>query len=177
MAYNNVNDLGRLVSTQEVKNTIASSNFDGTLITADLIKIAEITHIEKSISREFYEELVSEHDSATLSPANQTLMDDFLVRCLSWFVKLEVMNDVMYNTTSSGVMENIDDFSTGVDAKQFDLIKQDVYRKANLFLQDMLDYLNDSVIIQNYPTYKNNRKEVSVMNNSTPSKSHGVIFH
>jgi hypothetical protein len=177
MAYTNVNDLSTLVTVTEVKNTIASANFDGSLITNDIIKIAEITHIEKTISREFYEELVTQHHAASLNPYNQTLMDDYLVRTLSWFVKLEVLNDVMYSTTSSGIMQNIDDFSTGVSPKQFDLIKQDVSRKANLFLQDMLDFLNDDAIIVNYPTYKSNRTEVNVMNNDTTNKAHGIIFH
>ena len=177
MAYNNVNDLDTLVSVAEVKNTIASVNFDGSLITNDIIKIAEITHIEKSISREFYEELVTQHHNGVLTNPNDTLMDDFLIRCLSWFVKFEVLNDVMYNTTSSGVMVNIDDFSQQVSQKQFDLIKQDVYRKANLFLQDMLDYLNDENNIANYPTYKTNRMEQSTLNNDTTNKAHGIIFH
>ena len=178
MAYTNVNDLDSLVSPAEVISTIANSNFDVGLITPDIIKIAEITHIEKSIGREFYEELVKQHHSTgVLGAANQILMDDYMTRCLSWFVKLEVLNDTMYNTTSSGIMQNIDDFSQGVSPKQFDLIKQDVYRKANLFLQDMLDYLNDSLIAPSFPTYKKNSPEKSVMNNVTASKSHGIIFH
>jgi len=178
MAYTNVNDLDELVTSVDVKLCIASSNFDADLITKDIIKLAEITHIEKTIGREFYEELVTQHDSAgTLSAANQILMDDYMTRCLSWFVKLEVLNDVMFNTTSSGVMQNIDDFSQGVSPKQFDLIKQDVYRKANLFLQDMLDYMNDEFNIANFPTYKKTKPESSVMNNSTASKAHGIIFH
>ena len=88
-------------------------------------------------------------------------MDDFLVRCLSWFVRFETLNDLQYNTTGTGIMENIDDFSQAVSPKQFDLIKQDVYRKATLFLQDMLDYISDE----------------DAMGDVTANKQGGIIFY
>lgn len=179
MPYNNVNNLDRLVTKVEVKSSLANLNFDSNLITDDIIKIAEITHIEKVIGREFYEELVTQHDpTGSLSAANQTLMDDYLVRCLSWFVRFETLNDLQYNTTGSGIMENIDDFSQAVSPKQFDLIKQDVYRKATLFLQDMLDFMNDENNINNYPTYKNSiYKDRDAMGDVSANKQGGIIFY
>jgi|TARA_B100001094_G_scaffold332747_1_gene406243 hypothetical protein len=179
MPYNNVNDLARLVTKNEVISSLANVNFDPNLITDDIIKIAEITHIEKVIGREFYEELVTQHDpTGTLTTANQTLMDDFLVRCLSWFVRFETLNDLQYNTTGTGIMENIDDFSQAVSPKQFDLIKQDVYRKATLFLQDMLDYISDENNINNYPTYKTSKyRDEDAMGDVTANKQGGIIFY
>ena len=69
-------------------------------ISQQVIKIAEITHIEPNISREFYEELVTQHHGGALTVPNQLLMDDYLVNCLSWYVKLEVMNDLAHQATS-----------------------------------------------------------------------------
>jgi hypothetical protein len=178
MLYNNVNNLIRLVSQAEVISTLSSVNIDADLITTDVIKIAEITHIEKVIGRAFYEELVIQHAAATLTTANQTLMDDYLVRTLSWFVRFEILNDLQYQTTASGVMQNIDDFSQAVSPKQFDLIKQDVYRKASLFLQDMLDFISNKQNINNYPTYKNSvDKDYDAMGDVTANKQGGIIFY
>lgn len=178
MIYNNVNNLNRLVSQTEVLATLSNVNIDANLITTDVIKIAEITHLEKVIGREFYEELVTEHHNATLSTANQTLMDDYLVRCLSWFVRFEILNDLQYQTTASGVMQNIDDFSQSVSPKQFDLIKQDVYRKATLFLQDMLDFISNKNNINNYLTYKNSqRKDEDAYGDTSANKQGGIIFY
>ena len=178
MAYTNVNNLSPLVTNVEViTQCITNSNFDKYLISQDIIKIAEITHIEKPLGREFYEEIVKEHHNASLTAANTILFDDYLKRTLCWFVKFEVMNDVQNNTTSAGIINNIDEFGSTVDHKAFDLMKQDVYRKANLFLQDMLDYLNDSTNISSYPTYKNNAHDTSVMGDSSPNKANGIIFY
>lgn len=179
MAYTNINDLDRLITAQEViDQCITNGNFEPYLINADIVKLAEITHIEKPLSREFYEELVTQHDSSgTLTAANQTLMDDYLHRTLAWFVKFEVMNDVQHNTTSSGIVTNIDDFSREVSPAQYNLMKQDVLRKANLFLQDMLDFLNDSVIVNNYPTYKKYAIGSSILGDNSANKSAGIIFY
>lgn len=179
MAYTNINDLDTLITSAEVITTaMVNSTFDTQLITTSVIKIAEIAHLEKPLSREFYEELVTQHDSTgTLSASNQTLMDDYLTRCLAWYVKLEAMNEIQNNITSSGVMTNIDDYSTKVSPAEFNMMKIDVERKAGLFLQDMLDYLNDSVVINSYPTFKNNTHDTSTMNDGTANKKGGIIFY
>lgn len=178
MAYTNINDLGALITASEVVTTaMINSTFDVQLISPSIIKIAEITHLEKPLSREFYEELVTQHDGGTLSVANQTLMDDYLHRCLAWFVKLEAMNEIQNNITSSGVMTNIDDYSVKVQPAEFNLMKIDVDRKANIFLQDMLDFLNDSVVITSYPTYQKYAGNSSIMNDDTTNKKGGIIFY
>ena len=178
MAYTNINDKNTLVSSTEVRlQCINDANFDIQDISTDVIKIAEITHIEKPLSREFYEELVTQHHGGTLTAANTTLMDDYLHRCLCWFVKFEVMNDIQHKTTSSGIVTNIDDFSQEVSPAQYNMMKQDVLRKANLFLDDMLDYLNDSTNIQSYPTFKDNNHDTSVLGDDSVNKSGGIIFY
>lgn len=178
MPYTNINNLTELVTPNEVRlQCINDANFDINDIGKDLIKLAEITHIEKPLSREFYEELVTQHHNATLTVANTTLLDDYLYRCLCWFVKFEVMNDIQHKTTSSGIVTNIDDFNTEVTPAQYNMMKQDVLRKANIFLQDMLDFLNDSANINNYPTYRDNGGDKSVLGDATTNKSAGIIFY
>lgn len=178
MAYNNINNLTTLVTQSEViTQCITNVNFDKYLISHDIIKLAEITHIEKPLGRPFYEELVTQHAGASLTAANTTLFDDYLKRCLCWFVKFEVMNDVQYNTTSSGIVTNIDDFSQTVSNEQFNLMKQDVFRKANLFLQDMLDFLTDENNLANYPTFRDNKHDTDVLGDTSANKAHGIIFY
>ena len=177
--YNNVNDLNTLITSNEViSNSITNLNFDATLISNNMIKLAEINHIEKPLSRPFYEELVTQHHGATLTADNQTLMDDYLVRTLSWFVKFEIMNDLQYNTSNSGIMTNIDDFSTAVSQKQYDLMKQDVYRKATVYLNDMIDFLRGDAQLNAYPTFRQNApSEDGSTDTGSANKNHGIIFY
>jgi len=177
--YNNVNDLNTLITSNEViSNSITNLNFDATLISQNMIKLAEINHIEKPLSRPFYEELVTQHHNATLTTDNQTLMDDYLVRTLSWFVKFEIMNDLQYNTSNSGIMTNIDDFSTAVSQKQYDLMKQDVYRKATVYLNDMIDFLRGDSQVSLYPTFRQHApSEDGSTDTGSANKNHGIIFY
>jgi hypothetical protein len=177
--YNNVNNLQTLVTPLQVmSNSITNLNFDTTLISMNMIKLAEINHLEKPLSRLYYEELVTENDAGTLSVANQTLMNDYLIRTLSWFVKFEIMNDLQYNTSNSGITTNIDDFSTAVSQKQYDLIKQDTYRKATVYLNDMIDFLHGDAQISAYPTFRKNApNEDGKTDSGSANKNHGIIFY
>ena len=174
--YNNVNDKIPLVnSTQVISYAFnTSGNFDATMISNSIIKLTEIAHIEKPLGREFYEELVTEHHGGTLTANNTTLLDDFLYRALAYFTKYELMNDIQYNTTSSGIVTNIDEFSNAVDGESFKRMKEDTYRKANIFLDDMIEYLTDNPTL--YPLWqKYGSKETSTDGFST--KKGGIIIY
>ena len=71
-------------------------------------------------------------------------MDDFLTRCLCWFVRFEVINEVQSNSSSAGIVHNIDEFATIIDPAELNVYKQDTYRKAEIYLKDMIDYMTDS---------------------------------
>jgi hypothetical protein len=105
-------------------------------------------------------------------------MNDYLIRTLSWFVKFEIMNDLQYNTSNSGITTNIDDFSTAVSQKQYDLIKQDTYRKATVYLNDMIDFLHGDAQISAYPTFRKNApNEDGKTDSGSANKNHGIIFY
>jgi hypothetical protein len=177
MAYNNVNHLSALVTkTDVIQTSFINSTVDLELIPTSIIKIAEIAHIEKPLGRPFYEELVIQN-SAIMSAANTVLYDDYLKRCLCWYVKLEAMNEIQNQVSSSGVMTNIDDYSTKVSPAEFNLMKQDVHRKAQLFLQDMLDFLSDENNIGNYPTYRDNKHDSDTINDGSTNTKGGIIFY
>ena len=94
--------------------------------------LAELAHIKHAIGKEFYEELKTQHHAGTLTTANQTLMDDFMTRCLCWFVRFEVITEVQSNSSSMGIVHNIDEFSTIIDPAELNAYKQDTYRKAEI---------------------------------------------
>ena len=113
----NVNNKATLVTAAEViSNSFTNANTDPALISSNSILLAELAHIKPVLGKKFYEELKTQHDpTGTLSTANQTLMDDFLTRTLCWFVRFEVINEVQSNSSSMGIVNNIDEFSSIVD--------------------------------------------------------------
>ena len=71
-----------------------------------------------------------------------------------------------------GIVHNIDEFATIVDPSELNAYKQDTYRKSEIYLQDMLEFLNDSDNSALYPTYNNNKPS-----RGYAYKNHGIIMY
>ena len=125
------------------------------------------------LGEKFYAELKLQHDNGTLTTDNQAFMTYYLEDTLSWFVRFEVVNDIMSNISSSGVVNNIDEFSRIISQDTYNTFKQDTYRKADIFANDMMAFLNGTDQTGLYPTFASNRPKS--MNDTY--KNHGMIFY
>lgn len=169
----NVNQYIPLVTAAEViSNSFTNANTDTALVSNSTLLLAELAHLKEAIGKKFYEELKTQHNDGTLTTANQTLMDDFLIRTLCWFARFEVINEVQSNSSSMGIVHNIDEFSTIIDPAELNAYKQDTYRKSEIYLQDMIEFLNDPDNSADYPTYTANAPC-----NNTTYKNHGIIMY
>ena len=169
----NVNQYKTLATAGEViSNSFTNANTDPALISTNTILLSELAHLKTAIGKKFYEELKTQNNDDTLTAANQTSMDDFLVRTLCWFARFEVINEIQSNSSSMGIVHNIDEFSTIIDPAELNAYKQDTYRKSEIYLQDMLSYLNDKDNSADYPTYTANKPC-----NTTTYKNHGIIMY
>lgn len=163
-----------LVSAGEViDKTFTNKNTDPVLVSENTIVLAELAHIRPLLGEKFYAELKEQHDTGTLTANNQEFMTYYLEDCLSWFVRFEVVNDIMSNITSSGVVNNIDEFSRVINKDTYNAFKQDTYRKAEIFAGDMMDFLDSTDEAGNYTTYTSNKP--NSMNDTY--KNHGMIFY
>ena len=169
----NVNQYIPLVTAAEViSNSFTNANTDTALISNNTILLSELAHIKPAFGRKFYEEIKTQHNNGTLTTENQTLVDDFLTRCLCWFVRFEVINEVQSNSTSAGIVHNIDEFATIIDPAELNAYKQDTYRKSEIYLQDMIDYMQGDDQSGDYPTYTSNRPTTG-----QAYKNHGIIMY
>jgi hypothetical protein len=169
----NVNQYKTLATAGEViSNSFTNANTDPALISTNTILLSELAHLKSAIGKKFYEELKTQNNGGTLTTANQTLMDDFLVRTLCWFARFEVINEIQSNSSSAGIVHNIDEFSTIIDPAELNAYKQDTYRKAEIYLKDMIEFLDDTDNSGDYPTYTANAPC-----NTTTYKNHGIIMY
>ena len=159
-------------AAEVISNSFTNANTDTALISNNTIVLAELAHIKSVLGVKFYEELKTQHNNGTLTADNQTLMDDFLVPCLCWYVRFEVIIEIQMNSTSAGVVTSIDEFATAVDPNELDDYKQSTYRKAEVFLKDMMDFIEGDDQSGLYPTYESNRPAGSIA-----YKNHGIIFY
>ena len=169
----NVNQYNPLVTAAEViSNSFTNANTDTALISTNTILLTELAHIKPALGKKFYEEIKTQHNNGTQTTANQTLMDDFLTRTLCWFVRFEVISEVQNNSTSAGIVNNIDEFASIIDPSELNAYKQDTYRKSEIYLKDMIDYMEDEDQDGLYPTYEANRP-----NRGQAYKNHGIIMY
>ena len=163
-----------LVSAGEViEKTFTNKNTDPVLVSENTIVLSELAHIRPLLGEKFYAELKIQHDTGTLTADNQAFMTYYLEDTLSWFVRFEVVNDIMSNISSSGVVNNIDEFSRIISQDTYNTFKQDTYRKADIFANDMMAFLNGTDQTGLYPTFASNRPKSM----SDTYKNHGMIFY
>jgi len=163
-----------LVSAAEViDNTFTNKNTDPVLVSENTIVLSELAHIRPLLGEKFYAELKLQHDTGTLTPANTDFINFYLEDCLCWFVRFEVINDIMSNISSSGVVNNIDEFSRIINQDTYNAFKQDTYRKAEIFASDMMEFLNGADQVGLYPTFNSNHPRSM----SDTYKNHGMIFY
>ena len=163
-----------LVTAGEViNNTFTNKNTDPVLVSENTIVLSELAHIRPLLGDKFYAELKLENNTDALSANNQILMNYYLQVAESWFVRFEVINDIMSNITSSGVVHNLDEFSNVITPSDYNTFKQDTYRKAEIFANDMMGFLNGADQKGLYPTFEANRPKSM----SNTYKNHGMIFY
>ena len=163
-----------LVTAGEViSKTFTNKNTDPVLVSENTIVLAELAHLRPLLGDEFYGELKEQHNDGTLTAANADLMTYYLEDCLSWFVRFEVVNDIMSNITSSGVVHNLDEFSRVIDDDNYNAFKQDTYRKADIFAADMMDYIKGTDQDGDFPTFEANAPKSM----AGTYKNHGFIMY
>ena len=161
-----------ITSAEVISKSFTNDNTDPYLISSNNLIITELAHIKDKLGIKFYGELKEQNNNGTLTTANQTFLTDYLNDCLAWFTRFEIINEIQMNSTSMGVVTSMDEFSSVVNPSELNVYKQDTYRKAEIFLSDAIEFLNDSDEAANYPTYKNHKPcRTGVW------KNHGIIMY
>ena len=173
----NVRQYNNFVTASEViANAFTNQATDTALISDSILDIAELAHIKPELGLDFYEQLKTQNHNSTLTSDNTVLMNDFLKPALCWFVRFEVMNEIQYNTTSAGVVVNVSDFSTPANVEQFNQMKSDTFRKAKVFLDDMIAFITHEDQVNKFPLYGTDG-DSSMPDQDIASKLNGIIFY
>jgi len=167
---------GLVTASEVITNSFTNQATDTALISDNLIEIAELAHIKSELGLDFYEELKTQNNGSTLTTDNQALMTDYLIPCLCWFVRFEALNEIQYQTSSSGLVSNLDEFSTPVPPEVFNQMKQDTYRKAKVFLDDMIAFITHADQVNKYPLYGQDGDN-SMPDTDNATKLGGIIFY
>jgi len=173
----NVRQYNKFVTASEVISTAFTNQATDTALISDaILEIAELAHIKPELGLDMYEELKTQNHNGTLTDANSDLLTHYLKPALCWFARFEVMNEIQYNTTSAGLVINTSDFSNPASVEQFNQMKSDTFRKAQVLLDDMIAYITHEDQVNTYPLYGKDG-DSSMPDTDIASKMNGIIFY
>lgn len=173
----NVRQYNKFVTASEVISTAFTNQATDTALISDaILEIAELAHIKPELGLDMFEELKTQNHNGTLTTANSDLITHYLKPALCWFVRFEVMNEIQYNTTSAGLVVNVSDFSTPANVEQFNQMKSDTFRKAQVLLNDMIAYITHDDQLNDYPLYGHDG-DSSMPDTDIATKMNGIIFY
>lgn len=175
----NVRQYDNLITASEVvTKSFTNQATDLALISNELITIAELAHIKPMLGLDMYEELKTQNHNSTLTTANTTLLTHYLKDALAWYVRFEVMNEMQYNTTSAGLVVNVSEFSNPANVEQFNQMKSDTFRKAQVLSDDMLAYIMHDDQNNDYPLFgQDGDTSMPVLDGDMAKKMNGIIFY
>ncbi len=180
MAATDYRQYTNLVTAGEViSGAFTHSSHGGEILDNDIILIAEITHLKQHLGDYFWGELRKKNDPSNntdLGDAETTLLNNYIKPCLVYFVKYEVLNDLQYNTTGSGVVTNDDEWSDPVDSSEMSILKNDTYRKAEILRKDMMEWLDDTENNGVFPEYESNLNDKH-LNGDNVVKLGGILAY
>ena len=160
-------------AAEVISQSFTNSNTDPYLISNDTIVMAELAHIKSLLGVKFYGELKLQNNGGTLSTENQDLMTYYLIPALCWMTRFEVILEIQNNSSSAGVVTNLDEFAAAVSPTELNVYRQSTYRKGKLFLDDMMDYINGAEQAGLFPTFESNKQ----CGNDKVWKNHGIVMY
>lgn len=156
-----------------ISQSFTNANTDPYLISNDTIVMGELAHIKPLLGVKFYGELKEQNNNGTLTADNQSFMTYYLIPALCWMTRFEVILEIQNNSSSAGVVTNLDEFASAVSSDELNVYRQSTYRKGKLFLTDMMDYLRGSEQAGLFPTFENNKACMT----DEVFKNHGIVMY
>ena len=137
------------------------------------IDVAERRYIKEQICSTYYDELVSENGSSTLTAANETIYDK-LKYAAAYFIIYEALPTLRNQAGNLGVMQMSFDNGEQSDFRDYKSLRSWCKDQGAWHLKDAVDYICDTRNNSNYTTF-NNCDSRDYDSNHT-NTHHGIIF-
>lgn len=165
-----------ITADQVVSQSMSNGNMDTSIIDDNIVLIAEITHLKQDLGDYFWGKLREKNHNDTLGTDETNFLNNYIIPCLAFYVKYEVLNDMQYNTTSSGIVTNDDDFSDPVDPFELSVLREDTFRKAEILKKDMMWWLDDDENVGVFPEYEHADNELHI-NGDNVTRIGGILAY
>lgn len=145
--------MANLITAQQViDQSFTNRNTDLDLIKDEFIEIAQEEYVRPLLGNELYDEIIAEKAGSGLSALNTTLVNNYVIPMLAFYIKFEVIPDISINSTSKGLRVLVDSTSEPATDKQRADIQQKALNHAKTLRDKLIRYIEDNST--NYPLYK-----------------------
>jgi len=146
-------------SAQVIAQVIPNASFDQSLLDQRILK-TQRQYVRPLISEDFYEELQTQVAGGSLTPANETLLENYIQPMLAHYILYEALPSIRNNVTSSGVMDAQSDFAIPSTRSDFAALRNQILSDAEVWRGEVLLFIKDEQEADSsaYPLFTNKDK-------------------
>lgn len=122
-------------------NTVIDTNVDMRLINPTL-RLVQEKYVLPILGTALYNKLKTEVQAATLAGSYKTLMDDYILPCLMWYVLYEAPVPLSYRMTNKDVVRKTSDNSQAAPVNELQYIMDKAKDNAEYYAMKIYKYLN-----------------------------------
>ncbi len=119
-------------TTYVIKTNTIDESVDSKFIEPS-IEIAQELYIKELLGTALYDQLETQIEGSTVTPANETLLRDYIAPCLSKYVYYLALPKLMYKVENISVVKRKTDTADAIDFKELNFIRQIAKYEAEFF--------------------------------------------
>jgi len=146
-------------TAEVITAVIPNADFDPSLLDKRLLK-CQRKYLRDLIGEDFYDEILTEFAAGTLTADNLTLLNDYIIPMLSYYLVYESLPDIRTNITSSGVVELSQEFISPSSRGDYASVRNQILADAEDWRVELLRFIKDTQKDDSskYPEFTNKDK-------------------
>lgn len=132
------------------ENTIINENVDDKILTPIIIFVQD-QYLHPILGTDLFNEIKAQIITPPVSSANQTLLDDYLMKVMLWYVLSESTPAMKYKYMNKGIMIKNSENSQPADLSEIKFLMDRWKNNAEMYAQRATNYLKEHT--DTYPLY------------------------
>ena len=132
-----------IITSTEVRDAVINSvQFDVALLENRIINYQR-KYVRKVLGKDFYDEILTQVEGASLTADNNTLLESYIKPMLAHYIVFEEMPYLRSQIGSLGARNPLDDLSGQADDQDYGLLRRRLSSDADLMKQNLIQYIKD----------------------------------
>lgn len=163
-----------LISETYIKtNSNLSESIDSKLLTSSVLSVQDL-NLEPLIGTGLYNEIKTQAAAGNLTPENKTLLEDYIQRCLLYWVLKDCLPFVHMKVNNKGVQKHSDTNSSPVDYNEMKRLGDLYEKKAWNYAERVVKFIRQN--IADYPLYDNPGNGIDTILPQKPNPTGGMYL-